>query len=172
MLWKTKPDSENPESAGKLRLILILAGAAVGIALLLLGSGNWLKTADDKNEQPASPSSQEEIKQYKKELEQQIRELCESVNGVSGVTVVVTLSGGFEEIYATELVNGNEEYVILGSGSNASALHLLRSSPEIAGVGVVCRGGGNANIRQELTSLLCAAYRISSNRIYIAEAKN
>ena len=74
-------------------------------------------------------------------------------------------------MYATELINGNEEYVIVGSGSSSSALLLCRREPEIAGIGVVCCGGGNADVRRELLSLLSATLHVSGNRIYITEAK-
>lgn len=172
MFPKSKSEGGAPEASGKLRLILILAGAAVGILLLLLGSGNLFSSGKEPADQPVTPTAQQELEQYQSYIEARVRSLCESVEGVSGVTVAVTLSGNFEEVYATEQVDGNEEYVIIGSGSNASALHISRLAPQIAGIGVVCRGGGNADVRQELTSLLCAAFRISSNRVYIAEAKS
>lgn len=172
MFTKSKTEGSSLEGAGKLRLILILAGAALGILLLLLGSGDFFSEKDENTNQPAQPSPQEELEQYQNYLENRIKTLCESVNGVSGVTVAVTLSGNFEEIYATELIDGNEEYVIVGSGSNASALYISRLAPEIAGIGIVCRGGGNSDVRQELTSLICASFHIASNRVYIAEAKS
>ena len=86
------------------------------------------------------------------------------------VTVVVTLSGSFESVYATEWPDGNEEYVILGSGSSAAPIYLSRSAPEIAGIGIVCSGGANDNVKRELIALLSATFHISSNRIYITEA--
>ena len=107
---------------------------------------------------------------YQDYLEKRIKTLCESVSGVRNVTVVVTLSGSFESVYATEWPDGNEEYVILGSGSSASPIYLSRSAPEIAGIGIVCSGGANDNVRRELISLLSATFHISSNRIYITEA--
>ena len=62
-----------------------------------------------------------------------------------------------------------EEYVILGSGSSASPIYLSRTAPEIAGIGIVCSGGANDNVKRELISLLSATFHISSNRIYITE---
>lgn len=171
MFHRSKPEG-SPEASGKMRLILIVAGAAAGILLLILGGGNLFPSSEEKDVRPSEPSAQEELVQYQTYLENRVKTLCESVNGVSGVTAIVTLSGNFEEIYAKEYVDGNEEYVIVGSGSNASALHLSRLAPEIAGIGVVCRGGGNDDVRRELTTLLCAAFRIPSNRVYIVESKN
>ena len=153
---------------GRLRLYLLLGCGLLGILLILFGSSGK-KTEDATQETPYSTSS-DELVIYQDYLEERIKTLCESVSGVRNVTVVVTLSGTFESVYATEWPDGNEEYVILGSGSSASPIYLSRSAPEIAGIGIVCSGGANDNVRRELISLLSATFHISSNRIYIAEA--
>lgn len=169
MLSFLKKQGENGDGKGNMTW-LILIGAAVGIALLMLGGQSERREADE-TEKVYSPT-EDELILYQSYLEERIRVLCESVDGISDVTAVVTLSGGFEEIYATELTEKGETYVIVGSGSSAKALPLSRAAPEIAGVGIVCRGGNNAEKRQELISLLGASLHISSNRIYITEAKS
>lgn len=153
---------------GKLRLYLLLGCGVLGILLILLGSGT--KTTEKTSTETPYSTSTDELVIYQDYLEKRIKTLCESVSGVRNVTVVVTLSGSFESVYATEWPDGNEEYVILGSGSSASPIYLSRSAPEIAGIGIVCSGGANDNVRRELISLLSATFHISSNRIYITEA--
>ena len=153
---------------GRLRLYLLLGCGLLGILLILLGSGE--KKAEKTSEETPYSTSTDELVIYQDYLEERIKKLCESVSGVKNVTVVVTLSGSFESVYATEWPDGNEEYVILGSGSSASPIYLSRSAPEIAGIGIVCSGGANDNVRRELISLLSATFHISSNRIYITEA--
>ena len=153
---------------GRLRLYLLLGCGVLGILLILLGSGT--KTAEKTSTETPYSTSTDELVIYQDYLEKRIKTLCESVSGVRNVTVVVTLSGSFESVYATEWPDGNEEYVILGSGSSASPIYLSRSAPEIAGIGIVCSGGANDNVRRELISLLSATFHISSNRIYITEA--
>lgn len=153
---------------GKLRLYLLLGCGALGILLILFGSSGK-KVQPTTEEKPYSTAS-DELVIYQDYLEARIKKLCESVSGVRNVTVVVTLSGSFESVYATEWPDGNEEYVILGSGSSASPIYLSRSAPEIAGIGIVCSGGSNDTVRRELISLLSATFHISSNRIYITEA--
>ena len=158
----------NPAQNGKMRLYFLLGCGVLGILLILFGSGT--KTTEKKLEEAPYSTSTDELVIYQDYLEARIKTLCESVNGVRNVTVVVTLSGSFESVYATEWPDGNEEYVILGSGSSASPIYLSRSAPEIAGIGIVCSGGSNDNVRRELISLLSATFHISSNRIYITEA--
>ena len=153
---------------GRLRLYLLLGCGVLGILLILFGSST--KTAEKTSAETPYSTSTDELVIYQDYLEKRIKTLCESVSGVRNVTVVVTLSGSFESVYATEWSDGQEEYVILGSGSSASPIYLSRSAPEIAGIGIVCSGGANDNVKRELLSLLSATFHISSNRIYITEA--
>ena len=159
---------QSGQKTGKKKLLFILLGAGFGIFLLLLGSG-WF-TSQNSAEAPAEISRQEELETYRKETEKRIAELCGAVAGVSRVQVSATLSGGFETVYATETRNGTTVYATIGSGSSAKALVVSQNPPEIIGIGVVCRGGGDPAIRGTLTALLSSAFRVPSNRISIAEA--
>ena len=147
--------------------IYAILGAAVGLLLLLWGSFGGVSEAT-----PSSDTA--EIEAYCAYLEAQAVKLCESVKGVSNVTVTITLDGGFEQIYATDKsVSGNTqsfEHVKLGSGSGAQLCAVSVSAPRVAGIGVTCRGGGSDRVRAELTELLCAAFGVGANKIYIAEA--
>lgn len=158
----------NASQNGRLRLFLLLGCGVLGVLLILFGSSG--KKAEKTADETPYSTSTDELVIYQDYLESRIKKLCESVSGVKNVTVVVTLSGSFESVYATEWPDGNEEYVILGSGSSASPIYLSRSAPEIAGIGIVCSGGANDNVKRELISLLSATFHISSNRIYVAEA--
>ena len=148
---------------------LILIAAAIGIVLLLIGGTSDTKEKTVQKEE--YKTERDELVIYQTYLEERIRALCQSVGGVSDVTVAVTLSGGFESVYATEWKDGNEKYVVLGSGSSASPLYLTRAAPKIAGIGIVCRGGSAERIRCELISLLGATFDVSTNRIYVTEAR-
>lgn len=152
------------------KLFLILMGAGAGILLLLIGSG-WFSSSQKTTATVSSLSAEEELSLYRASLEARIETLCSSVSGVSNVHVAVSLSGGFETVYATEVKNGSEVYATIGSGSNAEAIVISRNPPEITGIGVVCRGGGNTAIRAELTALLASSFHVPTNRIYITEAK-
>ena len=157
------------EKGKGLKLWLILGGALLGVALLLFG-GN-LQAGSEKMQPTATTTVQESLISYQAYLEERVTALCESVDGVGKVTVMITLAGDFETVYATELSDKGEEYVILGNGSSASALPLTCTTPEIAGIGIVCQGGDNASVRGELISLISATFHIPTNRIHVARAK-
>ena len=168
MFFGGKKQENNEENAGKWKIWIILCGAVIGVALLLFGG----QTKDEKiqAEGESYRPQEDELILYQSYLEERVASICRSVKGVDNVSVIVTLAGGFESVYATEMTDGNEEYVILGSGSSASALYLTRSAPQIAGIGIVCKGGSDTAVRAELLSLVSAAFHISFNRIYITEA--
>ena len=171
MFFRAKEASASDEGGSRKRLMLMAVMALAGILLLIFGGRIGQNETAKEAEEGTDLSAMEELEVYQTYLEERVRTLCLSVKGVENVTVAVTLNGNFEEVYATEMKDGNEEYVIVGSGSNASALHLSRTAPEIAGIGVVCCGGGNTDVRRELISLLSAAFRVPANRIYVTEAK-
>ena len=151
MFFSSK-DGDDSIRQGRTPLLLLAGVALIGILLILFGGQIGKSEKEEASaEKPSAVSAQEELEVYQTYIEGRVKSLCESVSGVDNVTVAVTLDGGFEEIYAKEFSNGNETYVVLGSGSNASALYLSREAPEITGIGVVCRGGGNdgRNVRQK-----------------------
>ena len=142
------------------RFLIIAAALALGVGLLLLGG----KGESGKNDEFDSVS----LEEYEKELEKKITELCSRVDGVTNVTVAVSLSGGFEYVYATD---SSGKPVTVGSGGSASGIIIKKKVPEIAGIGIVCRGGGNEAVRNRLVSLVSAACGIGANRVFVTEAK-
>ena len=155
---------------------VLLVGAVVGVVLILLGNsdlvGSWRsQESEDEVERDA-------LLVYARELESRIEALCSHVEGVDDVHAVVSLDGDFVYIYASDsessdregAVERQEQYVTVGSGASAQPLLLTRRPPTIEGIGVVCRGGGDARVRQKIIALLSAAFSVGSNKIYVAEA--
>jgi stage III sporulation protein AG len=156
---------------------LLLVCGAVGVALILIGNGEWLggrRTVGEATQAQVDP-----LAAYATLTEQKIAALCGSIRGVDRVTVVVTLEGDFTYVYATDTESSEREgvkethteYVTIGSGANEETVLLTREYPRVSGIGIVCRGGGDATVRREILSLLSATYGIPTNQIYIAEAK-
>lgn len=118
------------------------------------------------------------LETYTHSLEDRIKKLCEACEGVSSVSVMITLEGGFEYEYAknTEYSDNNygnsrtEEYLVLGQGSNQKCVLLREKLPVISGVGIVCRGAENESVKSELVLLVASALNIGTNKIYITEA--
>ena len=167
---ETKEEKEPNKKRDRRKLAVILLGGLAGVLLLLAGSG-WFSSPKTKTTAEVR-SAEEELETYRAAVEARIASLCASVAGVGDVKVAVTLSGGVETVYATEIRNGSEVYATVGSGSGATALVVSRDPPTVVGIGVVCRGGGNSEVRNELTALLSSAFRVPTNRIRVTEGKS
>lgn len=137
---------------------LLLAAMLLGLALLI-GRG------ESRTASTPTPDELDVLLFYKVTLEKEITSLCESVSGVSSAEVVVTL----EEGSTRRIAYGSDgKAVIVGSGSSAAAEVLSVSPPRVAGVGVVCRGGGDPHVQRELTDLISTALGISAHRVYVS----
>ena len=116
---------------GKGKAVLLVAGALLGILLLLFG-GSGEKASD------AAPVDEytdlAALEEYRAELEGEIAKLCDAVAGVGSVEVMVTLSHGGRVVYATD---ADGDPATVGSGSSQRALPAELQPPAIAGVGSV-----------------------------------
>ena len=142
---------------GKGWLLLL---AALGILLLLFGGGAGQSSSFE-------PESDLLIgaEEYRRVLEEELSALCRGVRGVGELDLLITLDGSESIVYATDITaSGAKEYVTVGG----SCVPLAREYPSVLGVAVVCDGGDNADVCRELTSLICAALGIGSNRVYIS----
>ena len=165
------------KGAGGRRWWLVLCAIA-GVALILLGNGDWF-SAKRQTDATTTDASVDPLAAYTMLIEQKIATLIGSVQGVDRVTVVVTLEGDFTYVYATDterserdgVLEEQTQYVTVGSGSNEETVLLTRRYPRVCGIGIVCQGGGDAMVRREILSLLSATYGLPTNQIYITEAK-
>ena len=161
------------------KLYVAVAGALVGVALLLLG-GRMTDDADGSRRGTAGASSAETeqtatMNAYREELERRMEDICSRVRGVGTVDVIVSLSGGLEYVYATNAKwSGNStatEYIVVDSGSDEKLVLLHEKAPEITGIGVVCTGGDDPDVRGEVVQLLSAAFGVGSHKIHVTCGK-
>lgn len=158
----------------KKNILTIICGA-VGILIVLV---TGVLSGNEADQKSSDARQRTELDAYVYTLEERIKKLCEACDGVSSVSVVITLEGGFEYEYAKDLEYGNnsygntgsEEYLVIGQGSNQKCVILREKLPTVAGVGIVCNGAGNDTVKRELTMLIASALNIGVNKIYITEA--
>ena len=152
----------------KRKIFLLSALALLGVLLVLLPRC----TADDVETQDGSLQFSLDPTAYAEQIEEKVELLCNKIDGVSGAHAVVTLKGGYRAIYATDVqygtsVNKNQT-VLIGSGSSEKALIVGYENPRIAGIGVVCSGGDDVRVREEIISMLSAAFDLGSNKIFVS----
>ena len=136
----------------KLTVILM---AAAGIALILLGTLGGKKETTEYTD----------VKFYTEYLEERVRKLCVSVEGIEEAAVFLTLDCSSEYVYSE---TGASDVLILTGSSGEEAVLLQEIYPRVRGVAVVCTGGDLPRIRETVTELLSAALDLPSHRIKVA----
>ncbi len=150
------------------KTFLLAIGAIFGIVLLLFGS-----LVSDRNEEKETADSEivRDPETYARELEERVVAICSGVKGAGKVRAAVTLAGGYRAVYATDAKNSSSgtqsSTVLVGSGSSEEAILICYENPEIAGIGIVCEGGENAEVRAQIISLVSATFSIGTNKIFV-----
>ena len=157
------------------KLAIAVMGIALGVILLLFGNRVGKETDDATPDAPPGGTVTRTTEEYRADLEARMESICAQVAGVGAVDVIVTLEGGFEYVYAYDVkttVGGEStSYITVGSGENESLVYITERAPAVTGIGVVCTGGMDANVRREVTALLSAAFGVGSNKIYVTGRK-
>ncbi len=158
------------------KILVLLVLAVVGIVLLLFSE---LSDSEKTNEQQEISVSTGE---YAEIIEGKLTELISSIEGAGETVVMVTVETGEENVFAKEVKSDEEtnenrassnyeyEYVVIKSGSSAENGMLLKViEPEIRGVAIVCDGGENAKVRENIINTVSAVLDIKTNKISVCK---
>ncbi len=111
------------------------------------------------------------------ELAAETEKLIETIKGAGKTKVMITYKSYEETVYAYDRDENTDtdgkrdfksEYIILDSGDKEEGMKIKTILPEINGVAVVCEGGENPVIKEQIISALSALFDISSNKISVA----
>lgn len=169
--WASSLRTMVQSEKGRMNL-LVLAGL---IGMMLLCISEWIpndaaaaEPADTYRDQNTS-TAETRAKSYADDMETQLKELVEAVEGAGRCRVMVTLSSGEETVYATDTEQGDtssrSEHVLLGE----EALVERVQSPEIQGVVVLCEGGNDATVKNTITEMVRALTGIGANHITVTK---
>ena len=111
----------------------------IGVFLLIYASSGA------KNE---SADVQNDLESYGTALEARLEALCSQIEGVGRAEVMLTFESGALSEYKGSTQIGT-------------------SPPKVLGVTVLCTGGGDAEIRAELTGMLSALLGVGASRISV-----
>lgn len=157
--------------------IFVLFVLAV-IAIAFLAISEFAENDKNKTDGEVSVSTEE----YAERIEEKLTYLISSVEGAGETVVMVTLDAGEENVYAKEIktdeeVNGDKEsnnyeyeYIVIKNGSSSESGLLLKViEPDIRGVAVVCDGGDNASVRENIINTVSAVLDIKTNKISVCK---
>ena len=111
------------------------------------------------------------------DAEESLERIIGKLKGVGRVEVMVVYEGTSETVYASDKneyskdteIKTEQKHVIIDKGSSDEGLRLKELYPRVIGVAVVCEGGGNPTVKNEITQMIKALFNISSNNISISE---
>lgn len=134
---------------------------ALGIVAIFI----FASTKDGKS-QPTSVNS------YVSDIENKLESCLSKVKGAGKVEVIVSVSGGMENVLATknELSSGGkvvESPLIV----NGKAVVVKEKYPEISGVIIVSQGANNLAVRMDILDAATCFLNIPSERIQILSMK-
>lgn len=160
------------------KLLMIIG--IVGIALIGVSS-----LIPSKQSQTKDSNTSFSAEDYRKELEENISSLVESITGSKAVKVVITLESGIKYTYAdiSEGISNDktesdsksssselkQSYItVKNADGGEQALLLTVEMPEVRGVAIVCEGGDDEYISEKIENAVTAALNITSKRVSIA----
>ncbi len=144
---------------------LLVAAGLLGIALLALPELIPRRTAAEATTPAVTATAIEQA------LEQRVSDLLAQVAGVGSCRVMVTLERGEQTLYATDTAGTDSTVVFVDTADGPVGLPLATLTPAVKGVAVVCDGGGDETVRQQVTQLIATAFHISDRRVCVAQLK-
>ena len=147
---------------------------AIGCIAVMLYAGYTLQ---EKGDIESENKNQEQVTDnvFIEEQQKLLKQILESVDGVGKCEVMLTLESGTEYIYAQEEKANNygvdNTYKTVTDGKNETPVVIKKLSPQIAGVAIVCEGGGSNNIKSTVTDIVSKVLCIDSAKISISKRK-
>lgn len=159
------------------KLSLIVIAGFLAILLIFISEFDFNEDDTEEYNDFTGTSTYE----YCNYLEDKVTEIVESIDGAGKTKVMITLSETTEYVYATndkdtrkntdtdDDSTSENEYVIIEQNNNDTGLLIKTIEPKVRGIAVVCEGGNNAAVQNQIYSAVGAVLNISSSRISISK---
>ncbi len=159
------------------KLALIVIAGFMIIALIFISEVDFNTVNSEKIEVTDEMSTED----YCAYLEEKVTEIIECIDGAGKTKVMITLSETTEYIYATNDKNTRKsndvsndttfenDYVIIEKDNNDTGLLIKTIEPKVRGVAIVCEGGNNSTVQNQIYSAISAVLNISTSRISISK---
>ena len=112
-----------------------------------------------------------ELERYVENLEKKLSVTLSGIKNAGKVSLVITVDGGIESIYATDekIVeeNGKKTVTTTVVTSAGKPMEIGKKYPEIVGVVVVADGADNISVKMALLDAVTTALKISCNKVQI-----
>lgn len=159
------------------KMALIVVVGFLVITIVFISELNFNNNNSEKTAIREDVSTEE----YCKYLEEKVTDIIECIDGAGKTKVMITLSETTEYIYATndkDTRKNNDtsndtsienDYVIIERDNNDTGLLIKKIEPKVRGVAIVCEGGNNSSVQNQIYSAASAVLNISTSRISISK---
>lgn len=113
--------------------------------------------------------------------EKEVEAFLENIHGAGKVSVLIMYDTSEEYIYAKDTeedtksekdkgreINYKSQHIIIKEDGDEKGLRIKEIYPEIRGVAVICEGGDNPVVKEQIMSILTALFDINTNSISVA----
>ena len=191
---KSRLQSENRKKIkmpGKDQLLILLLSGILLVVIAIPTDGGKKKAPPDSGGDPAEElktATGQEPDSYEKRQEERLKEALEKVEGVGEVEVMITLKSSWEKIVEkdrpsssqtveeadagggtrqTQEVSRSETTVYRDESGERTPYVVKELEPEVEGVIVIARGGGNASVKQNILEAVQALFPVEAHKIKI-----
>ena len=191
---KSRLQSENRKKIkmpGKDQLLILLLSGILLVVIAIPTDGGKKKAPPDSGGDPAEElktATGQEPDSYEKRQEERLKEALEKVAGVGEVEVMITLKSSWEKIVEkdrpsssqtveeadagggtrqTQEVSRSETTVYREESGERTPYVVKELEPEVEGVIVIARGGGNASVKQNILEAVQALFPVEAHKIKI-----
>ncbi len=157
------------------KILFLALVSVIGIILIILGNlfSKRNSSSDFQNEVLS-------IDDYISGLEERLCDTVSFISGAGSTKVFITLEGSYETVYANNSsINENggssntakttEKRLAYTQGLSGeeSAVVVKQLCPKICGVLIVCEGGSDKHVQNEIVNSVSTAFNIAKNKIYV-----
>lgn len=162
------------------RVRVLAALGALGILLICLSEFLPQSKQTETGQETTAQSEADFCQQTEEKLSETIAEM----QGAGRVKVMLTLESSDERIYATDeksdIKTGSNttqksydaQYVLIDSASGDGGMLLKTNAPQVKGVIIVCDGGDDPTVVNQITNAVCATLGIGANRVSVLKMKS
>lgn len=168
------------------RNIVVVIGL-VGIILIFISNYIDLSPENQKTE-IEEICSQPTVDLYKENLESELTEIVSNISGAGNVKILITMDSTTEDVYAVERsldeqsqsmsdeskesaaneYSESDTYVkIKNKDGSETLIKVKQVMPKIRGVLIVCDGGGDSSVKENITRAVSGVLNISSGKVYV-----
>ena len=143
------------------------------------GSSYFESIGHDENQEPTSENEQQSVG-YENTIKNQIKNMIESIDGVSDVQVMVTFQSGSEKVLQEDSDSSTNEKgdkslkrttVILNQNGGDSPYVIKEIYPKIEGVAITASGLQMSDKSSEILNMVSALFDIPIHKISVIKNK-